>query len=118
MRVIFLLVILHFTVSCSSLKPSLVEKFNVEPNQILLVVKVTDARYTEHSTTPCTNENCITTRTWVVYNASILDVIYGEYSKDDISFAHLQHTYYTDEVTKKWYILLAYAKSMRIQTIQ
>ena len=85
---------------------SIIDKFQVSSDQLLLVVKVTDVKYTDYSTQPCLDDNCIMMRTWFVYDAMVLDVLSGDFTSEKIAFANMQHSYFVDDYTKEWYVLL------------
>ncbi|MBF7074626.1 hypothetical protein ISG33_14565 [Glaciecola sp. MH2013] len=104
------LVIFAFLTGCShgynGPDQTIVNKFEVSQDQMLLVVKVKDVAYTEYSTTSCPDNDCIVMRTWFVYEADVLEVLHGKYDDSKISFANMQHSYYVDEYTNEWYLLL------------
>jgi hypothetical protein len=98
------------TASCSVTyhgpNQEVVDKFEVFDGQLLLVVRPTKVDYTDYSTATCSTDDCIIMRTWFVYEANVLDVLSGEFNEQEIAFANMQHSYYIDEYTQNWYVLL------------
>lgn len=90
---------------------NIVSKFSAERGDLLLVVDVSSVKYTDYTNTSCPDSDCIVMRTWFLYEAEVLDVLFGEYSAPKISFAKMQHSYYVGDVTKQWYVLLREFKS-------
>ncbi|GAB1267017.1 hypothetical protein NBRC116493_02700 [Aurantivibrio infirmus] len=84
----------------------IVQSFEVQPNQILLALRVKSAKYTDYFPYECDPNNCIPFNFWFIYEAEVLDVISGEFSGKEVVFANLQHTYFIKSVTKEWYVLL------------
>ena len=94
------------TLSYKGADQTIVDKFKVSQDQLLLIVKVTDVQYTDYSTASCPDDNCIVVRTWFVYEADVLEVLSGKFDDSKISFANMQHSYYVDEYTNEWYLLI------------
>ena len=90
---------------------NIVSTFSVAQGDILLVVDVTSVKYTNYTDASCPASECIVMRSWFLYEAEILDVLIGDYRAPIVKFANMQHSYYIDEVTKKWYVLLREFKS-------
>jgi hypothetical protein len=110
MRIIQAVVILLSLSSCAFLNKGpddeIVRGFEVFPAQTLLIVKVESAEFTGLYPYDCPKEECIPFHFWFKYEAEVLDVVEGEFSASEISFAALHHTYYIEEVTDEWYILI------------
>lgn len=109
------ILILLFISGCQNTysKPdeNLVRKFSPESGDLLLVVDVNSVEYTDYTNATCPTSDCIVMRTWFLYEAEVLDVLFGDYGAPKITFAKMQHSYYVDEVTKQWYVLLREFKS-------
>ena len=88
------------------LDSEIVKRFKVEPGQILAIVKVKDVEYTGEYPYECDPDTCIPFYFWFAYKAKVLEIVAGNYDKPEINFLNLQHTYFIDEVTQKWYVLL------------
>ena len=85
----------------------IVSGFDVQSNQILLVVRVKKTNYTGYyPSSRCESEECIPVSFWYTHKADVIDVIKGKYEASEISFANLQHADYIDEIKNEWYILL------------
>ncbi len=55
---------------------------------------------------PCKSDNCIPWHFWYVFEAKVLDVLDGEYSKTDIKFVRLQHAGWADFALKEMYVVV------------
>lgn len=110
MKKVIFVVIISLLLGCAKpyIKPDegLAESFDLEPGKILLVVRSNFSRYTGYFPYECDPENCVPFYFWFVHEAKVLDVLYGAYSSDQITFANLQHTNYIKKVTNEWYVLL------------
>jgi hypothetical protein len=105
-QIIFFLLLVGCTTHYVGPETRIVNEFTVEPGQILLVVKAEKAEYTDAYPYECDLNTCIPHHFWFEYQAKVLDVIQGSYDHTEINFINLQHTYYIDEVTEEWYVLL------------
>lgn len=104
-------IILIFIVACTPVSYKIadleiVNEFEVEPDEILLVVKVIDSRFTDYYNYEC-DEGCIPFYFWFVHTAEVLEVIDGKYKAKKIVFANMQHTNFIKEVTDEWYVKVA-----------
>jgi hypothetical protein len=111
MRVILFLVTLLSLVSCANqfrgADPEIVSGFDVRPNTSLLVVKVGLVESTGlYPPLDCPVHECIPFYFWYVYEAEVLEAVAGDFAGSAISFAALQHTFWTKGVTDEWYILV------------
>ncbi len=104
--IIFLALIVSCSVTYQGPNQRIVDKFEVSDGQLLLVVRPIKVDYTDYSTASCSADDCIIMRTWFVYEANVLDVLSGEFNEQEITFANMQHSYYVDEYTQNWYVLL------------
>lgn len=90
--------------------------FNVQPDQVLLVVKVNRTEYTGYyPASGCDSEECIPVSFWYTHEAEVIDVIKGKYDSPQISFANLQHADYIDEIKNEWYIQLKAISSKELR---
>jgi len=101
--------------SCASqfngLNPEVVNRFDLKADSLILVVKVKDTRFTEYYPANVTklcseNKDCFPWAYWYVHEGKVLDVIKGDYSKNTIKFAMLQHADYIKEIKREWYVEL------------
>ncbi|RYV01219.1 hypothetical protein SOPP22_12485 [Shewanella sp. OPT22] len=112
----YLLVILLCGCQSTYVEPdkNIIDKFSMKAGDFLLVVDVNSAKYTDYSNVSCDNSDCIIMRTWFLYEAKVVDVIGGNYKADTIKFANMQHSYFVDEATHKWYVQLRKFKSKSV----
>ena len=122
MRVLLLIVAINNISGCANSYKGpvaeIVQRFEVAPNQILLVVKSKSAVYTDLFPYECDPEKCIPFYFWFVYDAEVLDVLSGNYTDKEVVFVNLQHAYFTKEVTNEWYVLIErFANSDTIRSL-
>jgi hypothetical protein len=75
---------------------------------VLLRVRVTDVEYTDYypQTDDCPSESeCIQFYFWFRYEASVREVVRGNYAGGKAKFARLQHAYFARK-PRDWYVLL------------
>ncbi len=89
--------------------PNIVNKFDLNTNELLLVVKVNRTTWTGlyPSSSQCSEGfDCIPMSFWYTHEAKVLDVINGKYDEQIIKFAILSHADYLKEIKKEWYVQL------------
>ncbi len=111
MKNLFLIVIFWGLLGCVSnydkANTKIISGFDVQADQILLMVKVRKTDYTGYyPSSVCEADQCIPVSFWYIHEAEVMDVIKGKYEAPQVSFANLQHADYIDEIKNEWYILL------------
>ncbi|WP_323846539.1 hypothetical protein [Microbulbifer magnicolonia] len=111
MKPILLTIIALLISSCSTsehvVEDSIVEKFQLQSNQALLLVRVVESQYTGKYPYECSEDECVPFYFWFVYEAEVLKVIKGNFVSRHINFAALHHTNYSKDVTNEWYVQVA-----------
>lgn len=83
--------------------------FENKQDDLLLVVKVKNTVWTGlyQKSKECEKDNnCIPWRHWYVYEAEILDILNGQFTRKHIKFALLSHADYLKEIKQEWYVQL------------
>jgi hypothetical protein len=79
-----------------------------QPNdEVLVRVRVTDVAYTDYyPESDCPSESeCIPFYFWFRYEASVREVVRGNFAGRRVNFARLQHAYFARK-PRDWYLLL------------
>lgn len=111
-HVFIMCMVMFFIGGCSQkyIGPNLliVEKFDLQEDSLLLVVKVKSTELTDFHPA-C--EGCVPWSFWYVHEAKVIDVISGDFESEKIKFAMLQHADYIKEIKNEWYIHLKTVKN-------
>lgn len=111
MKSLSIITLIFSLLGCASnyQKPNnkIVSGFDVQADEMLLVVKVKKTEYTGYyPASGCQSAECIPVSFWYTHDAEVIDVIKGKYDAPQVSFANLQHADYIDEIKNEWYIQL------------
>ena len=72
---------------------------------IFLKVAIKNQKATDYYPA-CESEKCVPWSFWYVFDAKVINVLDGEYNKDEVRFAHLQHAAWNELVLKEMYIVV------------
>ncbi len=90
---------------------SIIENFEINPETVLLVVRIKDSRPTDYFPSDVTkvcygDDACIPWSYWYVHSAEVLEVVYGDYAGESVNFAILQHADFSEIVKEEFYVVL------------
>ena len=90
---------------CIIIVLSLLLHADLRADPISLRVEITKQKFSSLHP-PCKSENCIPWHYWYVFEAKVLNVLDGDYSKKEIKFVRLQHAGWADFVLKDMYVVV------------